>query len=110
MDADVLDERGACVRDEVGEFVVRSPWPGHDTRLLEGRRPLPGHVLVTISRRLGARRLGRDRLDDDLWYIRGRSDDTIKLAGKRFGPSEVESALVADPASPRLRRSGFPMP
>jgi len=31
---------------------------------------------------------------DGLWYILGRSDDTIKIAGKRLGPAEVESILV----------------
>ncbi|HNQ13908.1 MAG TPA: hypothetical protein PKM58_00005, partial [Pyrinomonadaceae bacterium] len=29
------------------------------------------------------------------WYILGRSDDTLKVAGKRVGPAEVESLLVA---------------
>jgi acetyl-CoA synthetase len=36
--------------------------------------------------------------EDGLWYILGRSDDTIKVAGKRLGPAEVESVLVAHPA------------
>ena len=36
--------------------------------------------------------------DDGLWYILGRSDDTIKIAGKRLGPAEAESLLVAHPA------------
>ncbi len=35
---------------------------------------------------------------DGLWYILGRSDDVIKVAGKRLGPAEVESALVKHPA------------
>src|SRR5689334_22437551 len=35
---------------------------------------------------------------DGFWYILGRSDDTIKVAGKRVGPAEVESAAVAHPA------------
>jgi acetyl-CoA synthetase len=50
-----------------------------------------------MARRVGAWRLGgggRRRL----WYILGRSDDTIKIAGKRLGPAEVESVLVAHPA------------
>ncbi|MBI5912798.1 MAG: AMP-binding protein [Betaproteobacteria bacterium] len=33
--------------------------------------------------------------EDGLWYLHGRSDDTIKVAGKRLGPAEVESMLVA---------------
>ena len=35
---------------------------------------------------------------DGLWYIVGRSDDTIKVAGKRVGPAEIESVLVDHPA------------
>jgi acetyl-CoA synthetase len=34
---------------------------------------------------------------DGMWYILGRSDDTIKVAGKRLGPAEVESILVSHP-------------
>ena len=35
---------------------------------------------------------------DGFWYIQGRSDDTLKIAGKRLGPAEVESVLVGHPA------------
>ncbi len=33
---------------------------------------------------------------DEHWYILGRSDDTLNVAGKRVGPAEIESLLVAD--------------
>src|SRR5262249_27449865 len=36
--------------------------------------------------------------EDGFWYILGRSDDTIKVAGKRVGPAEIESALVSHSA------------
>ena len=39
--------------------------------------------------------------DDGFWYIQGRSDDTIKVAGKRVGPAEVESAAVGAPGRGR---------
>ena len=42
--------------------------------------------------------------DDGLWYILGRSDDTIKVAGKRLGPAEVESILVSPSGRQRSRR------
>jgi acetyl-CoA synthetase len=45
---------------------------------------------------------------DGLWYVRGRSDDTIKVAGKRLGPAEVESALVAHPAVAEAAAIGVP--
>src|SRR5437879_10749303 len=46
--------------------------------------------------------------DDGLWYILGRSDDTIKIAGKRLGPAEVESILVAHPAVTEAAAIGVP--
>src|SRR5207247_4231802 len=46
--------------------------------------------------------------DDGLWYVLGRSDDTIKVAGKRLGPAEVESVLVADPAVAESAAIGVP--
>ena len=47
---------------------------------------------------------------DGLWYVRGRSDDTIKVAGKRLGPAEVESALVAHRAVAEAAAIGVPDP
>jgi acetyl-CoA synthetase len=46
--------------------------------------------------------------DDGLWYILGRSDDTIKIAGKRLGPAEVESVLVEHPAVLEAAAIGVP--
>ena len=42
------------------------------------------------------------------WYIEGRSDDTLKIAGKRVGPAEVESAAVAHPAVLEAAAVGVP--
>jgi acetyl-CoA synthetase len=46
--------------------------------------------------------------EDGLWYILGRSDDTIKIAGKRLGPAEVESVLVEHPAVLEAAAIGVP--
>jgi acetyl-CoA synthetase len=46
--------------------------------------------------------------DDGYWYIHGRSDDTLKIAGKRVGPAEVESAAVAHPAVVEAAAVGVP--
>jgi acetyl-CoA synthetase len=46
--------------------------------------------------------------DDGMWYILGRSDDTIKIAGKRLGPAEVESVLVEHPAVVEAAAIGIP--
>ena len=48
--------------------------------------------------------------DDGYWYILGRSDDTIKVAGKRLGPAEVESAAVAHAGVAEAAAIGVPDP
>src|SRR5205814_6729551 len=46
--------------------------------------------------------------DDGLWYLLGRSDDTIKVAGKRLGPAEVESVLTRHAAVAESAAVGVP--
>jgi acetyl-CoA synthetase len=48
--------------------------------------------------------------DEGYWYILGRSDDTIKVAGKRLGPAEVESAAVASAGVAEAAAIGVPDP
>jgi acetyl-CoA synthetase len=47
-------------------------------------------------------------VDDGQWFIHGRSDDTMNIAGKRVGPIEPESALVAHPAVAEAAAVGLP--
>ena len=46
--------------------------------------------------------------EDGYWFIQGRSDDTLKIAGKRLGPAEVESVLVGHPAVAEAGAIGVP--
>jgi len=93
--ADVVDEEGRPVRGKIGELVVRSVWPGmtkgfwrDEERYLDAYwRRFPGVWHHGDLAYVDA---------DGFWYLLGRSDDTIKVAGKRLGPAEVESLLVAD--------------
>ena len=107
MAADVLDEEGNSVRGEVGELAIRQPWPGM-TRGFWGARDR--YVETYWSRFPGIWVHGDWAYvaDDDLWYVLGRSDDTIKIAGKRLGPAEVESVLVANPAVAESAAIGVP--
>ena len=45
---------------------------------------------------------------DGQWFLHGRSDDTIKLAGKRLGPAEVETVVVAHPSVLEAAAIGVP--
>jgi len=105
--ADVVDERGRSVRGAVGELVVRKPWPG----MTRGFWHAPEHYLATYWRRIPDVWVHGDwaRIDDDgFWYIDGRSDDTLKVAGKRVGPAEVESAATAHAAVLEAAAIGVP--
>ncbi|MBM4426761.1 MAG: AMP-binding protein [Chloroflexi bacterium] len=93
MDADVVDEHGNPVRNVVGELVIRSPWIGMTRGFWKDQQ----RYLDTYWSRWENVWVHGDfaAIDNDgLWYILGRSDDTIKIAGKRLGPAEVESILV----------------
>ncbi len=107
MDADVVDEDGTPVREEVGELVLRAPWIGM-TRGFWGDDDRYHDAYW-------------DRLDDvwvhgdfaavdedGLWYILGRSDDTINVAGKRLGPAEIEALLNAHGAVAESAAIGVP--
>jgi acetyl-CoA synthetase len=107
MAADVLDDQGRSVRGEVGELAIRRPWPGM-TRGFWGSRE---RYLETYWARFPGVWVHGDWAyvaDDGLWYVLGRSDDTIKVAGKRLGPAEVESVLVGDPAVAESAAIGVP--
>src|SRR3990170_1752048 len=107
MDADVYDENGQPVRGAVGELVVRQPWPG----MTRGFWRDPERYLETYWSRWPNVWVHGDwaKVDEDgFWYILGRSDDTIKVAGKRVGPAEVESAVVAHPAVAEAAAIGVP--
>jgi acetyl-CoA synthetase len=107
MDADVVDDTGAPVRGAVGELVVRQPWVG----MTAGFWGDDDRYLDTYWSRIPGMWVHGDwaEIDEDgFWYIRGRSDDTLKVAGKRIGPAEVESAAVAHGSVQEAAAIGVP--
>ena len=107
MAVDVVNERGEPVRGEVGELAIRGPWPG----MTRGFWGDPQRYIETYFSRVDGVWVHGDwaQVDDDgYWYILGRSDDTIKVAGKRLGPAEVESAAVSHPSVKEAAAIGVP--
>ncbi len=97
VDACVFNEAGEPVQGEVGYLVVRNVNPG----MTRGFWRDPDRYLQTYwSRWEGVWDHGDLCLvdADGYWYILGRADDTLKIAGKRVGPAEIESVLVEHPA------------
>ena len=110
--ADVVGEDGEPVRGQVGELVIRTPMPGM-TRGFWGdrdRRDRDRYEEAYWSRWPGVWAHGDwASIDaDGFWYIHGRSDDTLKVAGKRVGPAEVESAAVSHAAVLEAAAIGVP--
>jgi acetyl-CoA synthetase len=109
MAADVVDENGKSIRGRVGELVIREPWIGMTRGFWKDRQ----RYFDTYWSRFPDVWVHGDwaAVDGDgLWYILGRSDDTIKIAGKRVGPAEVESILVAHPQVSEAAAVGVPDP
>jgi acetyl-CoA synthetase len=107
QDMDVLDAEGRPVRGEVGELVCRRPWPGM-TRGIWGDDE---RYLETYWRRFPGVWTHGDwaSIDEDgYWFLHGRSDDTLNIAGKRIGPAELESAAVGHPDVAEAAAIGVP--
>jgi acetyl-CoA synthetase len=106
-DMDVFGEQGRSIRGEVGELVCKRPWPGM-TRGIWGDAE---RYLETYWRRFPGVWTHGDwaSVDDDgYWFLHGRSDDTLNIAGKRIGPAELESAAVGHPAVVEAAAIGVP--
>jgi acetyl-CoA synthetase len=107
MAMDVVDSDGRSLRGEVGELVCRRPFPG----MTRGFWRDPDRYLDTYWRRLPGIWVHGDwaSVDEDgYWFLHGRSDDTLNIAGKRIGPAELESAVVAHPLVTEAAAVGVP--
>ncbi|WP_333980000.1 AMP-binding protein [Bacillus pumilus] len=97
MAADVYNEAGESVINEVGELVVKKPWVGMTCGFWKD----PKRYEDTYFKRFDGVWTHGDwveQSEDGTFHITGRSDDVINTAGKRVGPAEIESILVGHPA------------
>ncbi len=108
--ADVVNDQGVGVIGEIGELVIRQPWIGmtrgfwrdpenryHDTYW----QPWPDlwrHGDLAVQDKEG------------FWFVLGRSDDTVLVAGKRIGPTEYEQVLNGLPQVAESAAVGMPDP
>jgi acetyl-CoA synthetase len=113
MGVDVVDPTGVSLRGEVGELAIRTPWPGMTRGFWGdgGGDTDQDRYLDTYWRRMPGLWIHGDWAlvdDEGFWYLLGRSDDTLKIAGKRVGPAEVEAAAVAHPSVVEAAAIGIP--
>lgn len=109
MAAEVADEDGEPVTGSVGELVLRRPCPGMPL----GFWGDPERYSKTYWSHWPGTWLHGDfaEIDDaGVWYIRGRSDDTMNVAGKRIGPAEIEQVVGGHQAVHESAAFGVPDP
>lgn len=109
VDADVVNEHGESLRNEVGRLVIRFPNPG----MTRGFWKDPDRYLATYWSTFPDLWDHGDlvlRDEEGFFYILGRADDTLKVAGKRLGPAEMESVAVSHPQVREAAVVGLPHP
>ncbi|MDO5835980.1 MAG: acetate--CoA ligase [Methanobacterium sp.] len=99
IDADVVDEDGNSVpMGKGGYLVIKKPWPAMFRTLYKDEERFMDVYWKEYS---GCIYKAGDMVrkdEDGYFWIQGRSDDVLKIAGHRIGSAEVESAFVGHPA------------
>jgi acetyl-CoA synthetase len=105
FDADIFDDMGNRVTQ--GYLVIKKPWPSMTRGLFDG----PSRFLDTYWSKYKDVWYHGDLVlvgSDSLWYMQGRADDVIKVAGHRIGTAEVEAAAASHPAVAEAIAVGIP--
>ena len=107
MDVDVVDDGGQRLRGRIGELVCRQPWPAMTRGIWRDDERYREAYWSTFP---GMWRHGDYALadTDGSWFILGRSDDVMNVAGKRVAPAEIESVIAADSAVAESAVVGIP--
>jgi len=108
MDVDVLDAEGHHTGG-IGELVMHNTWVGMTHSFWRDDE----RYIDTYWSRWPGTWVHGDLASIDAngyWHIHGRSDDTLKIGGRRVGPAEIESALVAQEQIAEAAVIGVPDP
>jgi acetyl-CoA synthetase len=111
MDVDVVDDQALPIRGKIGELVCRQPWPAMTRGIWNDDSDGSRYREAYWSTFPGLWRHGDYALvDDGSWFILGRSDDVMNVAGKRVAPAEIESVVAMDEAVAESAVVGIPDP
>jgi len=98
VEADVVDGKGNPVPLGKGGFlIIKTPWPAMFRNLYHDEERFINSYWKDYPGYYNAGDIAR-KDEDGYFWIQGRSDDVLKIAGHRIGTSEVESAFVSHPA------------
>jgi len=94
MNLDVFDDDGNSIRKQNGYLVIKSPWPAMTRGLLNDN----ARYLETYWSRFENVWFHGDYVyvdKDDLWYMRGRTDDVMNISGHRMSTAEIEHTVIS---------------
>jgi acetyl-CoA synthetase len=107
MDVDVFDDEGHSVVDEVGYLVCKQPCPSMTRSLWKADDKYMATYWSQFPEVWSHGDWAKVDTDGD-WFVLGRADDTMKIAGRRVGPGEIEAALIEDEAVSEAAAVGVP--
>jgi acetyl-CoA synthetase len=107
MAVDVFDERGRSVRGSTGYLVCTKPAPSMTRGIWrDSKRYL--ETYWTRWKGVWAHGDWASVDDDGYWFLHGRADESMNIAGRKVGPAEVENALTGHPAVSEAAVIGVP--
>lgn len=108
VDARIWDEEGNEINEGIGHLVCLSPLPSMTKGFLGSKERYLRTYFEKFGEKVWYHGDWAMKDSDGLWFLKGRSDDTIKVAGKRVGPNEYESALMEDKRVQEVAAVGIP--
>jgi len=94
MNLDIFDDNGNSVQKQNGYLVIKSPWPAMSRGLLNDN----ARYLETYWSRFENIWFHGDYVyvdEDNLWYMRGRTDDVMNISGHRMSTAEIEHTVIS---------------
>jgi len=94
MDLDIVDEDGNQIRNNNGYLIIKKPWPAMTRGLLND----DDRYLETYWSKFENIWFHGDYVladEDNLWYMKGRSDDVINVSGHRMSTAEIEHTVIS---------------
>ena len=94
MNLDVVDDELNSIREKNGYLIIKSPWPAMTRGLLNDDK----RYLETYWNKFENIWFHGDYVfvdNDNLWYMRGRTDDVINVSGHRMSTVEIEHTVIS---------------
>ncbi|MDP6327863.1 MAG: AMP-binding protein [Nitrosopumilus sp.] len=96
MNLDVFDDDGNSIQNKNGYLVIKDSWPAMTRSLLNDDL----RYFETYWSKFENVWFHGDYVyvdDDNLWYMRGRTDDVINVSGHRMSTAEIEQTVISHP-------------